>query len=63
VIVRGVFCNKNKSIIFAELEHWQKARGGFDRNPFLIVFDEAIPRQIDRKSDYLRDEPEKFKDL
>ena len=63
VIVRGTFCEKNNSIIFAELEHWNKARGGFSKNPTLIVFDEAIPRMLDWKSGYLTNEPTKFSDL
>jgi len=47
VIVRGTFYEKNNAIIFAELEHYSKARGAFSKNPYLIVFDEAIPRLLD----------------
>lgn len=63
VIVRGTFYEQDNSIIFAELEHYNKARGLFSENPDLIVFDEAIPTLLDWKNCYLPNEPEKFKDL
>ncbi|MEG7978681.1 MAG: hypothetical protein NY202_01935 [Mollicutes bacterium UO1] len=45
--MHGTFFEKNNSIIFAELEHYNKARGSFSKNPFLIVFDEATPHLLD----------------
>ncbi|KLL05276.1 MAG: DNA encapsidation ATPase [Mycoplasmataceae bacterium RV_VA103A] len=63
VIVRGTFYEKDNKIIFSELEHYNNVRGLFDSNPNLIIFDEAIPTLLDWRTGYLKNEPEKFRDL
>ncbi|CAI2198957.1 4387_t:CDS:2, partial [Funneliformis geosporum] len=57
VIVRGTFYEKDNSIVFAELEHYNDIRGLFSENPYLIIFDEATPTLLDRKNKYLENEP------
>jgi hypothetical protein len=63
VIIRGTFYEEDNCIIFIELEHYNDARGLFSKNPDLIIFDEAIPTLLDKKNTYLKNEPQKFKDL